>query len=138
MPIKSQVYPVNLLSHDDTPNWIVKRYPFVDAGAEVLAKMLPGFLCKFDAAGTSVAPALAADDAALGGVIVDLPDTVANLGDRTVAVALRGSFNQRQIHYANAHAEGSSPSPLSAAAIARLRALQIFLEPSVATGSFSP
>ena len=138
MPVKSQLFPVNLLSHDDTPNWKVVRYPFTDAAPEVLAKMLPGFLVKFDAALTHVLPALAADDAALGGIIVDLPDTVANPGDVTVAVALRGSFNQRQIHYANAWSQGSSPSPLSAVAIQRLRDLEIFLDPSVPTGAFSP
>lgn len=138
MSIKSQIFPINLLSHDDDPNWKVVRYPFVDAGPEVIAKMLPGYLVKFDAALTHVLPALAADDAALGGVIIDLPDTYVNPGDTTVAVALSGSFNQRQIHYADAHAQGGSPTPLSPAAIQRLRAIQIYLDPSVPTGAFSP
>lgn len=138
MPIKSQIFPVNLLSHDDTPNWKVYRYPFTDAAPEVIAKMLPGFLVKFNAGGTAVLPALAADDAALAGIIVDLPDTVSNPGDVTVAVAMRGSFNQRQIHYANAWSQGSSPTPLSVAAVQRLRDLEIFLDPSVPTGAFSP
>jgi hypothetical protein len=135
--IKGALYPVNLLSHDDDPNWKVVRYPFVDAAPEVIAKMLPGFLVKFDAAQTHVLPALAADDAALGGVIIDLPDPY-NVGDVTVAVALSGSFNQRQIHYANAWSQGGSPTPLSPAAIARLRSLQIYLDPSVPTGPFAP
>lgn len=136
--IKSAIYPVNLMSHDDDPDWKIQRFPFTDAGAEVLAVMLPGYLVKFDATAQAVLPALAADDALLGGIIVDLPLDPANPTDRTVAVALSGSFNQRQIHYANAHAEGGSPSPLSAAAIQRLRDLQIFLDPSVPTGAFAP
>lgn len=138
MSIKSQLFPVNLLSHDDDPNWKVVRYPFTDAAPEVLAKMLPGFLVKFNAGLTAVLPALAADDAVLGGIIIDLPDTVSNPTDITVAVALTGSFNQRQIHYANAWSQGGSPTPLSAAAITRLRAIQIYLDPSVPTGAFSP
>jgi hypothetical protein len=138
MSIKSQLFPVNLLSHDDDPNWKVVRYPFTDAAPEVIAKMLPGFLVKFNAGLTAVLPALQADDAVLGGIIIDLPDTVSNPGDITVAVALTGSFNQRQIHYANAWSQGGSPTPLSPAAITRLRAIQIYLDPSVPTGAFSP
>jgi hypothetical protein len=138
MPIKSQLFPVNLLSHDDDPNWKVVRFPFVDAAPEVLAKMLPGYLVKFDATLTHVLPALAADDALLSGVIIDLPDQVSNPGDVTVAVALSGSFNQRQIHYANAWSQAGSPTPLSPAAIARLRDMNIYLDPSVPTGAFSP
>jgi hypothetical protein len=135
--IKSALYPVNLQSHDDTPNWKPVRYPFTDAAPEVLAKMLPGYLVKFNAGQTAVLPALAADDAALGGIIIDLPDPD-NPGDITVGVALRGSFNQRQIHYANAWSQGTSPTPLSVAAIQRLRDLEIYLDPSVPTGAFSP
>lgn len=138
MSVKSAVYPINLLSHDPDPDWKIQRFPFTDAAPEVLAKMLPGFLVKFDATAQNVLPALAADDAALGGVIVDLANDPANPNDRTVAVALSGSFNQRQIHYANAWSQGSSPTPLSAAAIQRLRALEIFLDPSVPTGPFAP
>jgi hypothetical protein len=135
--IKSALYPVNLQSHDDTPNWKVVRFPFTDAAPEVLAKMLPGYLVKFNAGQTAVLPALAADDAVLGGIIVDLPDP-ANVGDVTVGVALRGSFNQRQIHYANAWSEGSSPTPLSVAAIQRLRDMDFYLDPSVPAGAFAP
>lgn len=135
--IKGAIFPVNLQSHDDTPNWKAVRYPFTDAAPEVIAKMLPGFLVKFNAGQTAVLPALAADDAILGGVIIDLPDP-SNPGDITVAVALRGSFNQRQIHYANAWSQGASPTPLSVAAIQRLRDLEIYLDPSVPTGAFSP
>lgn len=138
MPIKSQLYPINLLSHDDDPDWKVQRFPFTDAAPEVLAKMLPGFLVKFNATANGVLPALAADDAVIGGIIVELPPDPANPADTTVSVALEGSFNQRQIHYANAWSQGSSPTPLSAAAIQRLRDLAIFLDPSVPSGAFSP
>jgi len=138
MSVKSALYPINLMSHDDDPDWKIQRFPFVDAAPEVLAKMLPGYLVKFDATAEKVLPALAADDAGLGGIIIDLPIDPANPADTTVAVALSGSFNQRQIHYANAWSQGGSPTPLSAAAIQRLRDLQIFLDPSVPTGAFSP
>jgi hypothetical protein len=138
MAIKSQLFSYNLLSHDDDPDWKVQRFPFTDAAPEVLAKMLPGFLVKFDATAQAVLPALAADDAVLGGIIVDLAIDAANPTDRTVLVALEGSFNQRQIHYANAWSQGGSPTPLSAAAIQRLRDLAIFLDPSVPSGAFSP
>lgn len=135
--IKSQLYPINILSHDDDPHWKVQRFPFTDAAPEVIAKMQPGYLVKFNATADGVLPALAADDAALGGIIVDLPDPTTP-PDNTVAVALSGSFNRRQIHYANAWSQGASPTPLSAAAIQKLRDLQIFLDPSVPTGAFSP
>jgi hypothetical protein len=138
MSVKSQLFTYNLLSHDDDPDWKVQRFPFTDAAPEVLAKMLPGFLVKFDATAQAVLPALAADDAVLGGIIVDLAIDAANPNDRTVLVALEGSFNQRQIHYANAWSQGGSPTPLSAAAIQRLRDLAIFLDPSVPSGAFSP
>lgn len=138
MAVKSALYPINLMSHDDEPGWKVQRFPFTDAGANVLAKMLPGYLIKFDATAEAVLPALAADDAVLGGVIVDLPIDPANPTDRTVLVGLTGSFNQRQIHYADAWSQGASPTPLSPAAIQQLRDKGIFLDPSVPVGAFSP
>lgn len=136
--IKGALYPVNLLSHDDTPNEKPYRYVFTDAAPEVLAKMLPGFLVKFNATADGVLPALAADDAVIGGIIIDLPEANQSPPDNTVAVALTGSFNQRQIHYANAWSQGGSPTPLSPAAIQRLRAIGIYLDPSVPTGAISP
>jgi hypothetical protein len=136
--IKGALYPVNLLSHDDDPNWKVVRYVFTDAAPEVIGKMLPGFLVKFNATADGVLPALAADDAVIGGIIVDLPEPNHNPPDLTVAVALTGSFNQRQIHYANAWSQGSSPTPLSPAAIQRLRLIGIYLDPSVPAASFVP
>ena len=136
MGVKSQFYPVNLLSHDKDPNWKVARYPFTDVGAETIAVMQAGYLVKFSAALDAVLPALAADDAALAGVIVDLPDPD-ETAPKTVLVLLQGSLNENQVHYANAHAE-SPPSPLSAAAVQRLRDLSIYLDPAVPTGAFSP
>jgi hypothetical protein len=138
MSIKSSFAPINLLSHDDTPNLKPVRYPFTDAAPEVLAKMQVGYLVKFNAGLTAVLPALAADDAVLAGIIADLPDIVTNPTDTTVAIYLRGSFNIRQIHYANAWSQGASPTALSAAAITRLRSIEIFLDPSVPTGPPSP
>jgi hypothetical protein len=138
MSIKGQVFTYNLLSHDDDPDWKTQRFPFTDAAPEVLAKMQPGYLVKFNATADGVLPALAADDALIGGIIVDKPDPQDDPTKPTVLVALAGSFNQRQIHYANAWSQGSSPTPLSPAAIQRLRDLQIFLDPSVPSGAFSP
>lgn len=138
MSFKSALYPINLMSHDDDPDWKCQRFPFTDAAPEVIAKMLPGYLVKFNATADGVLPALAADDAVLGGVIVDRPDPQDDPTKPTVLVALSGSFNQRQIHYANAWSQGSSPTALSAAAIQRLRDLQIFLDPSVPSGAFAP
>jgi hypothetical protein len=138
MPIKSALYPINIMSHDDDPDWKIQRFEFVPVAPETLDKMHVGYLVKFDATAMKVSPALAADDAALGGIIVDLPDPQDDPTKPTVAVALSGSFNQRQIHYANAWSQGPSPTALSAAAIQRLRDLQIFLDPSVPTGAFAP
>ncbi|SRR5580765_7121919 len=138
MPIRSALYPVNLMSHDDDPDWKIQRFPFVAIAPETLDKMHAGYLVKFDATAQKVSGALAADDATIGGIIVDLPDPQDDPANPTVAVALSGSFNQRQIHYANAWSQGPSPTALSAAAIQRLRDLQIFLDPSVPTGAFAP
>lgn len=132
MAIKAdQFYPINLVSHDKQPQWKVKRYPFEG----VIDGMQAGFLVKFNATGDGVAPALAADDALLGGIIVDLPDPGET--SQTVAVALEGSFNFNQIHYADPAAQ-SPPAPLSPAAIARLRDLGIYLDPAVPGGAFAP
>jgi hypothetical protein len=131
-----QQYPINLLSHDDEPDWKVVRYPFTDVGPEVLAEMHPGYLVKFNAARDAVLPALAADDATLEAVIVDTPER--DSGDTTVAVALQGSFNANQVHYADAHAATGGPAPLSPAAITRLREVGIFLDEAVPGGAFAP
>src|SRR5262245_33941201 len=127
MSIKGAFYPINLLAHEGDPDWVVARYPFTDAAPEVIAKMQPGYLVKFNATLDGVLPALAADDAALGGIIVDLPDPQETGSPTSVAVALSGSFDKRNVHYANAWSQGASPTPLSAAAITRLRDVNILL-----------
>jgi hypothetical protein len=137
MSIKGAFYPINVLGEGSGPDWKVFRYPFTDTGAETIAVMQPGYLVKFNAAGNAVLPALAVDDAVLGGIIVDKPDP----GEQsvTVAVAVQGTFNRNQIHYADAHAvvPPAGPPPLSAAAVERLRTLNIFLDPAVPAGAFS-
>ena len=138
--VRGAFYPINLLSHDDDPDWKVVRYPFTDAGTEVIGVMQPGYLVKFNANRNAVLPALAADDATLEGIIVGLPDPEDDPANPTVAVALNGSFNQRQIHYADAHlaAYPTPPPPLSAAAVARLRDMNIFLDQTVPGQPFAP
>lgn len=132
MSIVSSVKFVELLSHDDDPNWKVQRWPFTDASPEVIGVMKPGYLVKFNSGRTAVLPALSADDATLEGIIVDLPDPQDDPVAPTVGVALMGSFNKNRIHYANAHAQAEgSETALSTAALARLRDMGIFLEPTV-------
>jgi hypothetical protein len=132
-----QFYPINILGLDTSSDWVCFRYPFTEAAPETIDKMKPGYLVKFNAAGNAVVPALAADDAVLGGIIVDLPDD-GEPAPGTVAVAVQGRFNRNQIHYANAHSEGDTPTALSAAAVERLRTLNIFLDPAVPAGPFAP
>jgi hypothetical protein len=122
----------NLMSHDDEPGWKVSRYPFAAAGGPALSTMKPGYLLKFDATRANVNPALAADDALLEAVLIDLPTDAANPTDVTVGVAFNGSFDKNQIKYAD------GTTPLSAAAVARLRDMEIFLDPAVPTGPTSP
>jgi hypothetical protein len=124
--------PANLQSHDDDPSWKVKRLPFADGAGGNLANMQAGFLVKLNATQDGVVGALAADDAALDGVIVDVGDPVGNPPDTTVAVAFMGSFDKRTVKYAN------GASPLSAAAIVRLRDVGIFVDDTVPGGAFAP
>jgi hypothetical protein len=122
--------PVPLLSHDDDPRWKVKRYPYT--GGPALATVKPGYLIKFDATLTSVLGAVPADDALLGGVIIDVPNDVANPADTTVAVALQGSFDKNTIKYAD------GTSPISAAGQIQLRDVGIFLDAAITGGAFAP
>lgn len=151
MAIRSAYYPNNLLSHDDDPDWKVQRFPFTAVGGNTLANMKAGFLVKFDATAQAVLPAVSggADDALLGGIIVDLNLDQANVladgvtpADNTVLVAMEGSFDKNQIYYADQFANlPPNPGPpvaLTAAAINRLRTLNIFLDPAVIAGPFSP
>lgn len=140
MSIKGAFYPINILGEGSGPDWKVFRYPFTPVGTETLAKMQPGYLLKFNAAGNAVEPALAADDASLDGILVDRPNPGDDPASPTVAIAVQGTFNKNQIHYADAHlaVPPAGPPPLSAAAVERLRTLNIFLDPAVPAGAFAP
>jgi hypothetical protein len=141
MPIKpTQFYPINILGLDTSSDWVVFRYPFTNTGAETIDVMQPGYLVKFNAARNAVLPALAVDDAVLGGIIVDKPDPGDDPANPTVAVAVQGRFNRNQVHYADAHAvvPPAGPAPLSVAAVERLGVLGIFLDPAVPAGPFAP
>ena len=124
--------PVPLLSHDDDPNLKIVRMPYAAAGGAALSTIKPGYLVKFDAARANVNPALTADDAVLEGVVLDVPNDVANPNDTTVAVALSGSFDKNTIKYS----DGSSP--ISAAGQKRLREVQIYLDAAIVGGAFAP
>jgi hypothetical protein len=131
MPISGTTFlPVPLLSHDDDPNWKVLRYPVV--GGPALATLKPGYLIKFGATRVDVAGAVAADDAVLEGVIIDVPNDVANAADTTVAIALQGSFDKNAVKYAD------GAQPISAAGVARLRDMGIFLDAAIPGGAFAP
>jgi len=123
--------PVPLLSHDDDPNWKVVRMPY--SGGPALSTIKPGYVVKFDATRANVAGAVAADDAVLEGVIIDVGGTdVANAADTTVAVALSGSFDKNTVKYAD------GATPLSAAAVKRLHEVGIFIDAAIVGGAFAP
>jgi hypothetical protein len=131
MPISSTTFqPWPLLSHDDDPNWKVLRFPY--NGGPALSTVKPGYLIKFGATRVDVAGAVAADDAVLEGVIIDLPDLVANPTDTTVAVAVSGSFDKNTVKYAD------GAQPISAAGQKRLHEVDIFLDACVPGGGFAP
>jgi hypothetical protein len=133
--ILDKVYFTNLLSHDDEPDWKVKRFPYTDSGALTIAALKVGMLIKFDATAAAVLGAVAADDAVLAGIVVDLPDNTdvpSGTNSKTVAVALMGSFDKNQIDYAD------GTMPISVAGITRLRSLGIFLDPATPAGAFAP
>jgi hypothetical protein len=121
--------PVQLLSHDDDPHWKLYRFPVV--GGPALATLKPGYVVKFGATRADVAGGVAADDAVLEGIIIDVPDPN-NASDTSVAIALTGSFNKTAVKYAD------GASPLSVAAVARLRDMGIFLDATVPGGAFAP
>jgi hypothetical protein len=123
--------PVPLLSHDDDPNWKVKRYPFVAGTGPALSTMKPGYLVKFDATLVNVTGALPADDALLSAVIIDLPDPN-NPSDTSVAIALQGSFDKNTIKYAD------GTQPINVAGVIQLRDVGIFLDACVPGGAFAP
>jgi len=137
MAIKDTVNFTNLLSHDDEPDWKVARYPFTDGGGGNIGQMLPGHLVKFNATADAVLAAVGAagaDDAALAGVIVDIPDNTdvpAPTKSKTVAVALEGSFDKNSVKYQDGTA-------LTTAAVTRLRSINIYLDPATPAGAFAP
>jgi hypothetical protein len=139
--VKSSLNPfTNVLGLGIHTTWKVYRYPFLGSGGEIVSNMQEGYLVKFDATGKKVQGATAADDAALCGIIVGLPGGEEPVGQETVAVAVQGEFNYNQVHYANAHTvvPPATPALLSAAAEARLRTLNIFLDPAIPAGGFQP
>lgn len=142
MAIIRSFAPQGLLSHDDDPSWKVVRYPFEGVGTEVIGVMQPGYLLKFKTSNFDkiVQPALAADDANLIGVIVGLPLDTDDPAWPTVAVALQGSFNQHQIHYADAWKTplDTPPTQISATGIAALMARNIYLDRVVAATQIRP
>ena len=130
MSIQSTTFvPVPLQSHDDDPHWKIVRLPVV--GGPALATLKPGYVVKLGATRADCAGGVAADDAVLEGIIIDIPDPN-NTSDTTVAVALQGSFDKNTVKYAD------GASPLSAAAVARLRDMGIFLDACVPGGAFAP
>lgn len=138
MGIRGSIVFENILGMESNPDWKVKRLPFEETATETTARMKCGYLVKFNATEDGVIPALAADDAVLAGVIVGIPtdEETGITGVKTMAIALQGSFNENNIEYADAW--DAPPTPLSAAAKARLRAINIYLDPAVPAGSFTP
>jgi len=134
MAIKDSVNFANIQSFD-SEDWFVRRYPYTDAGALTVAVAKIGHLVKFDATRSAVLGAVAADDAALEGIIVDLPDNTevpSGANKKTVAVALNGSFDKTTVMYSD------NTQPISAAGLARLRDMNIFLDPATPAGPFAP
>lgn len=128
MPISSTTFvPSNLLSHEAEPHVIRRSYPHSGTSAQ----RQPGYLVKLNATLDGVDPALAADDATLGGVILEIPDP-ADPSDTNVTVGLTGSYNKNAVKYAD------GTSPISAAGEQRLRDINIFLDPTVPAGAFAP
>jgi hypothetical protein len=123
--------PTPLLSHDDDPHVKVVRFPFVAGAGPALSTMKPGYLVKFGATLADVGGAVAADDAVLAGVILDLPDPN-NASDTTVAVGLSGSYDKNTVKYAD------GTTPISAAGVTRLRDMNIYLDAAVPGGAFAP
>jgi len=137
MAIKDSVAYPNLLSHDDDPSHVIRRYPFTDGGGGNIGQMKVGHLVKFNAGRTEVLAAVGAagaDDATVEGVIEDIPDNTdvpSGAAHKTVAVGLQGSYDKNTVGYQDGTA-------LSTAAIARLRSLGIFLDPATPAGAFAP
>lgn len=130
MPIRSTTKPLlTLLGEGSGPDWKIHRYPYDAASGIALANMFAGATLKFNAARDKVMSAVAADDAVIAGICVDLPDVTDDPLNPTVAIALQGTFDENNIHYAD---DPTAPFvALSAAAKNRLASLNIFLDPAV-------
>jgi len=132
MAIKDSVVFSNLLSFDDVDQ-VVRRYPVT--GTILITSLFIGALIKFDATRANVQGAVGADDAVLEGVVVDLPDNTDNPSGanvKTVAVALAGAFDKNTVKYAD------GTTPITAAGLARLRDMGIFIDPATPAGPFGP
>jgi hypothetical protein len=121
--------PWPLLSHDDDPDWKVVRYPY--NGGPALNTIKPGYLIKVGATRVDVAGAVGTDDAVLEGIVLDVPDPN-NPSDTSVGVAFSGSFDKNTVKYAD------GTQPITAAGLARLRDMGIFLDNAVTGGTFAP
>jgi len=132
MAIKDSVNFTNLPSFDYEDTY-TRRYP-VTGGIAITALFI-GALVKFDATRANVQGAVATDDAVLEGVVVDLPDNTdvpSGANVKTVAIAQAGSFDKNTVKYAD------GTTPISAAGLARLRDMAIFVDPATPSGPFAP
>lgn len=132
MAIKDTVAFSNLLSFDDVDQ-VVRRYPVT--GSIAITALFIGALIKFDATRANVQGAVGADDAVLEGVVVDLPDNTdvpSGANVKTVAVALQGAFDKNTVKYAD------GTTPITAAGLARLRDMGIYVDPATPAGPFAP
>jgi len=132
MAIKDSVNFTNLPSFDYEDAY-VRRYPVT--GAIAITALFIGALMKFDATRTNVQGAVGADDAVLEAIVVDLPDNTdvpSGANVKTVAVAMAGSFDKNTVKYAD------GTTPITAAGLARLRDMGIFIDPATPAGPFAP
>jgi hypothetical protein len=134
MAIKGSLTPQNLLGAGIAKDWRVERYGFTDASGKTLADMNPGSLVKFDSTRANVLGAVAADDAVLCGIIVDLPQDDETGTPKSVGVAVQGTFDFNKVKYTGA----DLATALSAAAKDRLATLGIFLDKAITPSGFTP
>jgi|SRR6516165_3891284 hypothetical protein len=99
MGVRSTLGYANLLGSTEDPDWKIYRYPFTPGGGVTLATLFAGAVVYFDATRANLLPGLAANDAQLDGIVIDLPDqssegfTVAN-ATFADGVYTAGSLNQ--------------------------------------------
>jgi len=121
--------PVTLQSQDGHKS---QRMIFEAVDTLTLATMKAGYLVKMKAGSTdTVQPAVSTDNAALDGIIVDLPNVDdPDLTDTGVMVAFSGSFDKNTVKYA----DGTDVT--AAAALNRLRDVGIFLDAATPAGDY--